>query len=177
MRSAAENKTIPSRWSRVVSKAGSLKKHDQAVTILALRSELVSLREENARLRMANHGQPGIHQTIDRLRCATKDHLVTGQEADLAEEADHLWHVLAEAVVIREGLLSACRDLSNAATSLEGRLQNLIPQLTSTEKLSVELEELVELTNSSEPVESDASDTTVIQMPSKRSLRPTASYS
>ncbi|MGC1513407.1 MAG: hypothetical protein WA797_10890, partial [Acidimicrobiales bacterium] len=143
MKSANENKKVKATRSRFVGKAGRPRDEVAAGADVTLRAELVSLREENARLRMAHNAQPGMQQTIDRLRSATSDHVVTGPGADLADEADQLWHVLAEAVAIREGLLTACRDLAAAAASLEVRLEGLIPRFDAAQQLGDELEKLI----------------------------------
>ncbi len=143
MKSANENKNAKATRSRVVRKAGRPRDEVAGGADLVMRAELVSLREENARLRMARNAQPGMQQTIDRLRSATSDHVVSGPGADLADEADQLWHVLAEAVAIREGLLAACRDLAAAAASLEVRLEGLIPRFNAAQQLGDELENLI----------------------------------
>lgn len=113
----------------------------------ALQAELVSLREENARLRMASHAQPDLHLSVERLRAKTSDHVITGPGAELADEADHLWHVLAEALAIREGLLSACQELVVAAGSIEVRLKSLLPKLNIEARIDEELETFIDLTD------------------------------
>ncbi len=152
MNSVPEVNKKTSKRSRAMSKVVRSTQEPLSAQALVMQAELVSLREENARLRMAKNNQPGMQQTIDRLRSATSDHIVVGPGSHLAEEADHLWHVLAEAVVIREGLLSACRDLAAAAISLEERLEGLIPKFSAAEKLGEELEDLIDLTDDSDEI-------------------------
>jgi hypothetical protein len=84
-----------------------------------LHAELVLLREENARLKAAEHKGPDIDGLLIRARSlsAARD-----DDAGLADESQR---VLVEGLVIRESLLEICRQIERAMGSFEARLRAL----------------------------------------------------
>lgn len=86
-------------------------------SLVALRAELVLLREENARLKAAPHGAPDISSLLGRARS-----LPTAGPDDVGDETARL---LVEGLVIRESLLEICQEIERAMVSFEARLKAL----------------------------------------------------
>jgi hypothetical protein len=82
-----------------------------------LETELVLLREENARLaaEQVRAGNPG--RIVEQLRA------VSGQVDVASSEADDAWEQLAEALVTRELLLSICTELERLGTRMRQQLE------------------------------------------------------
>jgi hypothetical protein len=87
----------------------------------ALHAEVVLLREENARLKAAEHELPGLGSLLRRAR-TTSTPLATRE--DMGDEAAHM---VAEALVMRESLLEACQEITRSLSSVEGKLRGLEP--------------------------------------------------
>jgi hypothetical protein len=84
-----------------------------------LHSELVLLREENARLKAAEHKGPDIEGLLTRARS------LSAARDDDAGVADETTRVLVEGLVIRESLLEICRQIERVMGSFEARLRAL----------------------------------------------------
>jgi hypothetical protein len=103
---------------RAVGREGRLRREREAGQAEDLELELALLREENARLRMAQIGRAEIGAAIDELRkLAVRRH-----EDDLGDET---WSAIAELLVMREGLDQACSQLEAALGSVRDRLTRL----------------------------------------------------
>lgn len=87
----------------------------------ALRAELVLLREENARLKSAEHRPPDIGRLLDQARALPQER---ADEAALSDETTRAW---VEAMVIRESLLEICLEIERAMVSFEAKLKALEP--------------------------------------------------
>jgi hypothetical protein len=85
----------------------------------ALRAELVLLREENARLKAAQHRGPDIGRLLGRARALPQ------RELDDASMGDETTRVLIEGLVIRESLLEICEEIERAMVSFEAKLKAL----------------------------------------------------
>jgi hypothetical protein len=80
-------------------------------------AELVLLREENARLKAAQHQPPSLGRVLGKARSkigAGPDH------EDMADEAAQL---LVEGMVLRESLLEVCHELERALAGAKARLE------------------------------------------------------
>ncbi len=89
-------------------------------SLAELHAELVLLREENARLKAAEHAGPDIEGLLaraGRLAEATLDHRET--------EEDEATGVLVEGLAIRESLLEICSQIERVMVLFEKRLRAL----------------------------------------------------
>lgn len=88
-----------------------------AESLAALEAELVLLREENARLKIASHREsPDVTALLNRtraVRSATVDH-------DSA--SDEVTQLLVEALVIRESLMEICEELERSMVAFQAKL-------------------------------------------------------
>jgi hypothetical protein len=87
-------------------------------SLVALRAELLLLREENARLKAAPHRGPDVGAVLGQARS------FTGVRAD-DDIADETTRVLVEGLVIRESLLELCQEIERAMVAFEARLTAL----------------------------------------------------
>jgi hypothetical protein len=83
-----------------------------------LRLQLMLLREENARLKAARHQPPSAGSAIERVR-------LLSSPAPGAEMLDEVWAVLADCLVIREGLEQVCAEIQQAMSTVQVRLAGL----------------------------------------------------
>jgi len=88
-------------------------------SLAALHTELVLLREENARLKAAEHKGPDIEGLLGRTRA------LSAARTDDDSVADETARLLVEGLVIRESLLEICRQIERAMVSFEVRLRAL----------------------------------------------------
>jgi hypothetical protein len=88
-------------------------------SLAELHAELVLLREENARLKAAEHKGPDIDGLLTRARS------LSAARDDDAGVADETTKVLVEGLVIRESLLEICRQIERVMISFEARLRAL----------------------------------------------------
>jgi hypothetical protein len=88
-------------------------------SLAELHSELVLLREENARLKAAEHAGPDIEGLLGRARA------LSAARAEDAGGGDETTTVLVEGLVIRESLLEICRQIERAMALFEARLRAL----------------------------------------------------
>jgi hypothetical protein len=85
----------------------------------ALQAELVLLREENARLKAAEHRGPDIGALLARARS------LPAAEPDRDSVDDETTRVFVESLVIRESLLEICQDIERAMVAFEAKLRAL----------------------------------------------------
>jgi hypothetical protein len=108
-----------------ILRIGSLRKrleHGSDQTLVeTLHAEILLLREENAQLRTKLERAPELGDVVEQMRAFT---VRTGTTEDAG---DHAWHLLTEAVVVRDSLVDLCRRTSEAMGTLEDRLQELDP--------------------------------------------------
>lgn len=84
-----------------------------------LRLQVMSLREENARLKAGRHQPAGAGSTIDRIRLLSSQ--VTSQEA----AANDAWSLLTDCLIIREGLQQVCLEMQQTIGVIQERLAAL----------------------------------------------------
>lgn len=84
-----------------------------------IEAELVLLREENARLRMERAQRPDAGPMIDRLKS-----LSAAQPPD-EDQRDQAWHLIGEALVMREVLIDVCKEIGKTTITLQTRLNDL----------------------------------------------------
>lgn len=87
--------------------------------VAEMHSELVLLREENARLKAARHQLPSFGNVVGQMRS-----LPAGDD-DAEDAADEAAEMLAEVSVMRESLLEVCAELTLAMASVRARLLGL----------------------------------------------------
>ncbi|MEA2232940.1 MAG: hypothetical protein QOD83_2756 [Solirubrobacteraceae bacterium] len=86
-------------------------------------TELVLLREENARLRLERAQRPGAGPMIERLKT-----LSTCEPPD-QDHRDEAWHLISQALVMRDVLIDVCKEIGQTTTTLQTRLSDLAPDL------------------------------------------------
>jgi hypothetical protein len=106
----------PRRFGRRRTDAAGL----QVESLVALRAELLLLREENARLKAAPHRGPDVGAVLGQARS------IPGVRTD-DDIADETTRVLVEGLVIRESLLELCNEIERAMVAFEARLTALQP--------------------------------------------------
>jgi hypothetical protein len=84
-----------------------------------LQSEVLLLREENARLKAAQHQGPDIARLLGRARS------LPAVDVDRESVADETTRVLVEGLVIRESLLEICHGIERAMYSFKAKLNAL----------------------------------------------------
>jgi hypothetical protein len=89
-----------------------------------LRVQLMLLREENARLKASRHQPASAGSAIDRVR-------LLATAATEAEAQDDAWSLLAECLMIREGLDQTCAEFQGAISSVRDRLAAITLRLES----------------------------------------------
>ncbi|HEY6888785.1 MAG TPA: hypothetical protein VI300_13425 [Solirubrobacter sp.] len=107
----------PDRARRFARRRSDVEGPDDSLS--ELHSELVLLREENARLKAAEHKGPDIEGLLHRARS------LSAARDDDAGMADETTKVLVEGLVIRESLLEICRQIERVMVSFEARLRAL----------------------------------------------------
>jgi hypothetical protein len=85
----------------------------------AVHAELLLLREENARLKAAQHQRADVSQLIGRARS------LTNAELDQDSLSDDVEQLLVEGLLIRESLLEICQEIERAMVAFEGKLNAL----------------------------------------------------
>jgi hypothetical protein len=86
----------------------------------AVHAELLLLREENARLKAAQHQRADVSQLIGRARS------LTNAELDQDSLSDDVEQLLVEGLLIRESLLEICQEIERAMVAFEGKLNALV---------------------------------------------------
>lgn len=84
-----------------------------------LHAELLLLREENARLKAAQHRQADVNRLIGRARS------LTNAELDHDSLGDDVEQLLVEGLLIRESLLEICQEIERSMVAFEGKLNAL----------------------------------------------------
>lgn len=82
-------------------------------------AELLLLREENARLKAAQHQRADVSRLIGRARSLTNAEL---DHDSLSDDAEQL---LVEGLLIREALLEICQEIERSMVAFEGKLNAL----------------------------------------------------
>jgi hypothetical protein len=85
-------------------------------TVLA---ELLLLREENARLKAAQHQRADVSRLIGRARA------LAAAEPDRDSVSDDVEQLLVEGLLIRESLLEICQEVERSMVAFEGKLNAL----------------------------------------------------
>jgi hypothetical protein len=98
---------------------------EDAESFAAVRAELLLLREENARLKAAQHQRPDVSRLIGRARA------LAAAELDRDSVADDVEQLLVEGLLIRESLLEICREVERAMVAFEGKLNALALTLSA----------------------------------------------
>jgi hypothetical protein len=88
-------------------------------SLAALRAELILVREENARLKAAQHRAPDIAGLLARARSLPE------APVDHGSVADEATRLLVEGIVIRESLLEISQEIGRAMVAFEARLNAL----------------------------------------------------
>lgn len=85
----------------------------------ALHAELLLLREENARLKAAQHQRADVSRLIGRARS------LTVAELDHDSISDDVEQLLVEGLLIRESLLEICQEIERSMVAFQGKLNAL----------------------------------------------------
>jgi hypothetical protein len=92
-----------------------------------LEREVMLLREENARLKVTReHARD--RSVNERVRAA-----FPASRRDDDPDGDEPWEVLTECMLLRDGLVDACRELERGARELRARLETLLPGAEGTD--------------------------------------------
>jgi hypothetical protein len=87
--------------------------------IALVHAEIVLLREENARLKAAQHRRADVSRLLDRARS------LPTAAADRDGASDDTAQLLFDGLVIRESLLEICREIERAMVAFEAKLDAL----------------------------------------------------
>jgi hypothetical protein len=87
--------------------------------LASVHAELVLLREENARLKAAQHRRADVGRLLDRARS------LPAATADSGGASDDTAQLLFDGLVIRESLLEICREIERAMVAFEAKLDAL----------------------------------------------------
>jgi hypothetical protein len=110
------------RPRRRFRRAGALTADERSVIgepIASVHAELVLLREENARLKAAQHRRADVSRLLDRARS------LPTAAADRDGASDDTAQLLFDGLVIRESLLEICREIERAMVAFEAKLDAL----------------------------------------------------
>jgi acetyl-CoA acetyltransferase len=110
------------RARRRFRRAGPLPGDERAGTgerLASVHAELVLLREENARLKAAQHRRADVSRLLDRARS------LPTAAADRDGASDDTAQLLFDGLVIRESLLEICREIERAMVAFEAKLDAL----------------------------------------------------
>ena len=86
----------------------------------AARAALLLLREENARLKAAQHQRADVSRLIGRARS------LAAAEPDRDSISDDVEQLLVEGLLIRESLLEICQEVERSMVAFEGKLNALV---------------------------------------------------
>ncbi len=118
-RAAAEGPDEPRRRFRRRTDRDEATAAD-AESFAGLRAELLLLREENARLKAAQHQRADVSRLIGRARS------LAAAEPDRDSVSDDVEQLLVEGLLIRESLLEICQEVERSMVAFEGKLNALI---------------------------------------------------
>jgi acetyl-CoA acetyltransferase len=110
------------RARRRFGRVGSLASDERAglgEPLASLHAELVLLREENARLKAAQHRRADVSRLLDRARS------LPAAATDSDGDSDDTAQLLFDGLVIRESLLEICREIERAMVAFEAKLDAL----------------------------------------------------
>ena len=85
----------------------------------SIQTELVLLREENARLRFERAKPPDPDSMIDRLKS------LSVAQPPSEDHRDEAWHLVGEVLVMREVLIDVCKEIGQTMITLQTRLSEL----------------------------------------------------
>ena len=106
-------------------------------------TELVLLREENARLRFERAQRPDAGSMIERLKS------LSAAQPPNQNHRDEAWHLISEALVMRDVLIDVCKEIGQTTITLQTRLSDLALDLP--ERLGVDGPQIVERFPSAAP--------------------------
>jgi transposase-like protein len=109
-------------WRRRLRRDETTAGADGTGELPAVIAELVLLREENARLKAAQHQLPGLDQVLGRARS-----LPAGTNMDRDDVGDEATQLLIESLVTREALLELCDEIQRWMSEVRERLDALSP--------------------------------------------------
>jgi acetyl-CoA acetyltransferase len=109
------------RGRRRFRRVGALAVDERAAgeRLASVHAELVLLREENARLKAAQHRRADVSRLLDRARS------LPTAAADRDGASDDTAQLLFDGLVIRESLLEICREIERAMVAFEAKLDAL----------------------------------------------------
>ncbi len=105
-------------WLRAAGGAGP--PSAQSRVVAELESELALLREENARLKVTQQ-RTRDRPVNERVRELLPPH---GQ---LGRNGDESWELLTDCLLLRDGLIDACREIEQGMRATRTRLDELLP--------------------------------------------------
>jgi hypothetical protein len=108
------------RWFRAAG--GSATPSTQSRHVEALESELALLREENARLKVKQE-RPGARSVGERVRELLPP---AGEEGG---DSDEPWELLTQCLMLRDGLIDACREVEQGMRETRRRLDAILPEV------------------------------------------------
>jgi hypothetical protein len=114
------------RWFRAAG--GTAPPSAQEQRLEELESELALLREENARLKVKQQ-QPGMRPLQERVR----ELLPPGGAPD--RDDDEPWELLTSCLMLRDGLIDACREIEQGMRETRRRLDAILPDDTRCDDL------------------------------------------
>jgi hypothetical protein len=85
----------------------------------SVEAELVLLREENARLRFRGAQSPDADSMIERLKA------LSVAQPPSEDHRDEAWHLVSEALAMREVLIDVCKEIGQTMITLQTRLSEL----------------------------------------------------
>jgi len=88
-------------------------------SLASVNAELVLLREENARLKAAQHRRADVSRLLERARS------LPSAATDRDGTSDDTAQLLFDGLVIRESLLEICREIERAMVAFEAKLDAL----------------------------------------------------
>ncbi len=99
----------------------------QRADLTGLEAEIALLREDNARLRIAQAQRPDAGSLIARVR-AMVEQLPDGGDRHPDDQGDEIFHLLSEAIVMRNVLIDVCEEVGRASVTMQGRLEEMTGQ-------------------------------------------------
>jgi hypothetical protein len=112
----------PPRGRRRFRRSGPLAVDDRAgvgESLASVHAELVLLREENARLKAAQHRRADVSRLLERARS------LPTAASDRDGTSDDTAQLLFDGLVIRESLLEICREIERSMVAFEAKLDAL----------------------------------------------------
>jgi hypothetical protein len=112
----------PARGRKRFRRGGPLAVDERAgvaESLASVHAELVLLREENARLKAAQHRRADVSRLLERARS------LPSAATDRDGTSDDTAQLLFDGLVIRESLLEICREIERAMVAFEAKLDAL----------------------------------------------------